>query len=142
MGKCVCVVASGPHKGAQCTNQAKPGSKFCGVHKDCKKTIMDVTRQPPQIREPQARQSPQAREPQAHHPPQIREPQTRQSPQIREPQVPQSSETCPDQLRPIDGICPQKFPEQRQLSDGSMCCMTNLRRFRKMKMRPRKVSHA
>ena len=47
------------------------------------------------------------------------------------------SESCPDQLRPRDGQCPPKFPNQRQLPDGSTCCWGL--QFQKIrKMRPRK----
>src|SRR3989338_9326851 len=113
MRKCFCIVASGPHKGSQCSNQAKSGSKFCGVHKNC---IMDLTRQPSQ-----ARQSPLARQP---------------------PQVHESAETFPDQLRPIDGQCPQKFPNQRQLPNGSLCCWRKFKTIRKMRQRKSSRSSA
>src|SRR3989344_2767 len=43
-----------------------------------------------------------------------------------------SAETCPDELRPIDGQCPYKFPEQRLLPDGSVCCCRKFRKYRKM----------
>ena len=52
MGKCACILASGHHKGIQCSNQAKPGSTFCGIHKNCKNPI-SVS----QIRENVERQS-------------------------------------------------------------------------------------
>src|SRR3989338_1101088 len=42
MGRCVCILASGPRKDSQCSNQAKPGSQFCGVHKNCKKIIDSI----------------------------------------------------------------------------------------------------
>ena len=34
MPKCQCYKADG----TKCTYNAKPGSKYCGVHKDCKRT--------------------------------------------------------------------------------------------------------
>lgn len=33
---CNCVIANGPNKGKQCSNKAKPGTPYCGVHKNCK----------------------------------------------------------------------------------------------------------
>ena len=34
--KCLCINASGPRKGQQCSYNAKAGSNFCGVHASCK----------------------------------------------------------------------------------------------------------
>src|SRR3989338_6363556 len=58
-------------------------------------------------------------------------------PQIREPQP---FELCPEQLRPIDGRCPPKFPNQRRLPDGSTCCWGQLKRIRKMRPRTHQMS--
>ena len=35
MDKCLCILASGPRKGSQCSNQAKPGTTLCGIHRKC-----------------------------------------------------------------------------------------------------------
>src|SRR3989338_7679531 len=67
MGKCACILASGPRKGSQCSNQAKPGSNFCGVHKNCSKSLYDTPASEgfsrtvivPQIRESPPSESPQ-----------------------------------------------------------------------------------
>src|SRR3989338_5241541 len=39
MTKCQCILGSGANKGKQCNNNAKPGSLFCGVHKQCAQSI-------------------------------------------------------------------------------------------------------
>ena len=44
MGRCVCILASGPHKGSQCTNQTKLGRPFCGHHKNCEITASGAGR--------------------------------------------------------------------------------------------------
>jgi hypothetical protein len=36
MAQCQCLNASGANKGKQCSNKSKPGSKWCGTHKNCK----------------------------------------------------------------------------------------------------------
>lgn len=41
---CKCIIASGPNKGKQCSNKARAGSSYCGVHKNCKN---DITRDHP-----------------------------------------------------------------------------------------------
>src|SRR3989344_7372302 len=50
MGRCACALTTGPRKGSQCSNQAKPGSNFCGGHKNCKNPIVI-----PQIRQDRQR---------------------------------------------------------------------------------------
>ena len=101
MGRCLCILTSGPKKGFQCSNRAKLRSKFCGIHANCQITVAS-----------------------------------------RESRVIATSdsvetiplfETCPDQLKPIDGQCPQKFPKQRLLPDGSVCCWRKFKTIRKMR---------
>jgi len=36
MSQCRCLNASGANKGKRCVNKSKPGSKWCGKHKNCK----------------------------------------------------------------------------------------------------------
>lgn len=43
MSQCQCLNASGANKGKRCINKSKPGSKWCGKHKNCK-TISAKTR--------------------------------------------------------------------------------------------------
>jgi len=42
MPQCLCLNASGANKGKQCTNKSKPGSRWCGKHKNCKTTAADT----------------------------------------------------------------------------------------------------
>jgi hypothetical protein len=50
MSQCQCLNASGANKGKRCINKSKPGSKWCGKHKNCKtiaaKTKADAKAEP------------------------------------------------------------------------------------------------
>ena len=165
MGRCVCILASGPRKDSQCSNQAKPGSQFCGVHKNCKKIIDSI--QVRQRVEPQESQEKQRMEKQRVEKQRVEkqrvekqrmekqrmEKQRQDHPVSRpggdpivDPSIPKSQfleretqdlfpERCPPALRPIDGQCPPKFPHQRRLNDGTSCCWTSFKRIRKASRR-------
>ena len=118
MGRCTCILASGPHKGTQCIHQSKAGSPFCGHHKNCQNRFATHLR-PKGLKTPASSPGKQ--------------------PQIPEfPIVPEGSltlDTCPDELRPIDGMCPPKFPNQQRLSDNSICCQKSLKKIRQLDQR-------
>src|SRR3989338_7226381 len=99
MGRCGCILATGHKKGSRCSNRAKFGSKFCGIHVNCQIMFQRAVENT--------------------------------SDALRRGS---DFEVCPEALRPIDGLCPPKFPKQRLLPDGSVCCWRKFKTLRKNKL--------